>query len=1258
MKPYKHILMILLIALVATIFLTACRGDDPTVETEAPADGTTAEMEQSTETVTEAETEEPETYYFIDNISEETESQAPETKPDIQYEYTQDFSEPIGKDDDEWHINEMAVTTDGHLTAVNSQHPYLSLKQKAKADLVTLTVDMKANRPGAIPNDAGYIALRLPAYDDQFAAVGQNGIWLAFQCSKVGIIDTWPNITLFDSGIDFSKVRTVTVEDNQADNVISVYVDEGGTKTLAFRVTIADNKNVTVTDKDGTAKINTKFGYEIPENGYVALWAHQDNGQVTFDNLKINWTIPGNPTVNTVTSYKQNFESPISGNKDWSVNGTALIENGMLVGKDQHCYLDMTQRVRADKVYIELDLQADRKGTVDNVASYVGLRVTQRDQFRATSPDGIWLAFHDNRIGLITGWPNTRMYTSDVSFANMRHILIEDDTVNNVISVYLKEDGANTLICRFEIKNEKDVTVYDGNGKSKFSHTLDHELNRDGFICFWAPAGNKGMSAFDNIEIRWDKKVQAEYIPTDSSTLRDLYGDTWVGMDDENRYVVYGADDVEDKLVGIFYQIWHVASSTTYADQILYDHYAIYQQGGHSAVKDAYTKGPQGWGHYWGQPYFGYYLTNDQWVIRKHASMLADIGVDFIYLDVTNGNPLTASYMAIFKEYHAMREEGMDTPDICFFMADNADLNPRVFEDIWDNIYSTGQYSDLYVMYKGKPLILGNVEKIEDKAALETFTIRRCWALRENVNGGKDIWTWMHETPQPISKDTATREEEEISISAGILANTSSGRSFSKGRQPALLTLANGQKDIFQFELETTGQGLFFAEQMERAAKADTYVLLITAWNEWTAGRWEGNSNPKIANTMIDWSYSYYVDCFNPEFSRDIEPMVGGFGDNYYYQLAQFLRSFKGSRVAPEAAGQKDMDLNADLSVWDSVWPEYMDTKGDIFHRDAVGFGGFFHYTNESGRNDIISAKVSKTDTATYFLAVCDGTITAPAGRNWMNLYLNTDGDYATGWYGYDIVINRDGAKAAGGKVTIEKFVGNEWKLQSIGEGEISIHGHYLVIKVDTALCGLTGDFDFKWADNSTTDGDIMQFLDQGDAAPNARFNYAYRTQQAASTFNATLDTYLVGGAAFDAGKAYMAAENSVYRLYNGSTNAKAQMYQGRLFAPVTALGNLKDASVTVSSDGKSATWVYGGKTVVFTADSTNVQVGKDICIIPVAPFMENGVLYVPLNAAAFVVDLHYYSSPDGTSAILSPKAEAPEGEDGRRLFEALERGF
>ena len=46
------------------------------------------------------------------------------------------------------------------------------------------------------------------------------------------------------------------------------------------------------------------------------------------------------------------------------------------------------------------------------------------------------------------------------------------------------------------------------------------------------------------------------------------------------------------------------------------------------------------------------------------------------------------------------------------------------------------------------------------------------------------------------------------------------------------------------------------------------------------------------------------------------------------------------------------------------------------------------------------------------------------------------------------------------------------------------------------------------------------------------------------------------------------------------------------------------------------------------------------------------------IAAAAFIAELNYYSNADGTSAILSPKAEAPEGTDADRLFNALDRSF
>ena len=81
MKPYNKLFIILLALLAVTLILSACRGDDPTTETEAPT-VTDTPTEQPTETPTEAETPEPETYYFVDNVAPETESQAPETKPD------------------------------------------------------------------------------------------------------------------------------------------------------------------------------------------------------------------------------------------------------------------------------------------------------------------------------------------------------------------------------------------------------------------------------------------------------------------------------------------------------------------------------------------------------------------------------------------------------------------------------------------------------------------------------------------------------------------------------------------------------------------------------------------------------------------------------------------------------------------------------------------------------------------------------------------------------------------------------------------------------------------------------------------------------------------------------------------------------------------------------------------------------------------------------------------------------------------------
>ena len=47
----------------------------------------------------------------------------------------------------------------------------------------------------------------------------------------------------------------------------------------------------------------------------------------------------------------------------------------------------------------------------------------------------------------------------------------------------------------------------------------------------------------------------------------------------------------------------------------------------------------------------------------------------------------------------------------------------------------------------------------------------------------------------------------------------------------------------------------------------------------------------------------FFVDQYNAEFNRCIQPMKGGYTDNYYMQMAENIRQYKGIRPIPEVIG-------------------------------------------------------------------------------------------------------------------------------------------------------------------------------------------------------------------------------------------------------------------------------------------------------------------------------------------------------------------
>jgi hypothetical protein len=104
-----------------------------------------------------------------------------------------------------------------------------------------------------------------------------------------------------------------------------------------------------------------------------------------------------------------------------------------------------------------------------------------------------------------------------------------------------------------------------------------------------------------------------------------------------------------------------------------------------------------------------------------------------------------------------------------------------------------------------------------------------------------------------------------------------------------------------------------------------------------------------------------------------------------------------------------------------------------------------------------------------------------------MLLFLDTDANAATGWLGYDYVVNR----AAPGSV--ERNVGGAFRWQVAGRAQWRCAGDQLEVAVPWRVLGLRAappQLDFKWADNCIAAGDWSDFTLNGDAAPNDRFNY------------------------------------------------------------------------------------------------------------------------------------------------------------------------
>ena len=790
--------------------------------------------------------------------------------------------------------------------------------------------------------------------------------------------------------------------------------------------------------------------------------------------------------------------------------------------------------------------------------SYFGCRL-ENEQDDPTVNKGVWIAMRNKQLGLRTSaWPETTYFDVSCDFSSGVLITVVDDPEENVIHIYAgenKKEIANVTV------NGKNVTLKNVSSGKTISTKTSKTAVSGGYAHIWGHYVEEDVTV-SNISVSSTIEAGVNENNGIKNNTRDVFADTWVAYDDNGREINTTEKKPGGAKVGIFYFLWH---EDKYNKRALYDHTASYLSGGMDGLWNTMTSGSLGFAHYWAEPYFGYYSSNDEWVIRKHGAMLSEAGIDFVFFDTTNGLLYPTNYEAVLRVWSKMRAEGLKTPDVCFLMkeGDTAELS-----SLWTNLYCTNLYEDMWFRWNGKPVIMftGSSNTLTDEQK-NFFTVKYSWAVESDSwyrsRNGIDCWAWATMYPQKggYAMVNGKRTLEQMVVMCGFWANgsygTNAGRSYTyKTGEPKT---SSGWDMGFALYPQTSGKGLAYQEQFDRAINYSPKILMITGWNEWWAGRWEGGGavgqtvayEYKVSSDSTKKEYNYYVDNLNPEYSRDLEPMRDGFKDNYYYQTVKNVREYKGGRQTEAAFGQKTVDINGSISQWLTVGPEFRDVYGDTAHRDHVSHVGNMRYTDDSGRNDIITAKVSSDDQYLYFYAECADKITAPQGENWMNLFIKTDKNNENGWYGFDYVINRD---RSDNKASVIKFK-NGWSFEKAGEAEYTYSGKTIVIKVKRSLIGYNGkSLDFKWADNSVDGGDIMEFLDKGDAAPDGRFCYRYTTE---ATETVIPDCLTDDMAVFKVNSynAYIAGKS--VRLYNNNTKAVLLASGYEYYLPVSVLQSL-----------------------------------------------------------------------------------------------------
>jgi hypothetical protein len=561
-----------------------------------------------------------------------------------------------------------------------------------------------------------------------------------------------------------------------------------------------------------------------------------------------------------------------------------------------------------------------------------------------------------------------------------------------------------------------------------------------------------------------------------------------VGVDQFGRSFSTISSVKDDKQVGLFFWLWigqPYASGIYDATNILNMPNGLKLLTDTASLNEAIS--PNGQAHFWGEPLWGYYNSEDVWVIRKQMEMLTVAGVDYIFFDATNAfiyKNVFLKLLAVIDEY---QKKGWSPPKVAFYTHSKSFQTIR---ELYRDLYKPGLYPGTWYKVNGKPLIIGYTDPQDDlneaksrgdntytpgllsNEILNFFHFKRPqWPSDPVYPDGFPWIEWIF--PQPLHNGI---------MNVTVASHPSVPMSFSLTK--GFVNWGRGwNPDTKMNVAEGIDKGGFFQRQWDYALSTDPDMITIGGWNEW------------IAYKQPYWDEYVLVDAVNKEYSRDIEPMKGGYEDAFYIQMIKNIRRYKGLSLADEPAKKKTITITSGASQWNDIPSIGININNVRSSRNAYGATTKILYSQPAPENHISDVKVAHDDKNVYFFIRAKDHFTSYNGKpNWLNVLVGTGEPALKNWESYEYLI---GESFKDGNVSVGKL-DSDFKTVSAGNARYVQSENIIQIECSREALGLTTNnrFYFKVAAGIDEPSEIMSYYTSGIAMPMGRLSYMYEFEK------------------------------------------------------------------------------------------------------------------------------------------------------------------